>query len=519
MDQAKWNIIDSESIQKNLTVEADYCVIGTGAGGAMAAAMIAKTGKKIVVIEEGPLKSHKDFNMQEATAYQNLYQESAARKTKDQAITIFQGRAVGGSTTINWATSLRTPSSTLKQWSEKYKVSGIHEKNMNLLFDQVEDEFNISPWQTSPNANNLMLAKGLDALNIPWKTIPRNVKGCKNLGYCGLGCPINAKQSTLVTKIPEALNAGAQLISQLKADRFVIKNGKIEALECIGTSPIKDRQPKVKIIAKQYILAAGAIGSPAILLRSKAPNSRNLIGKRTFIHPVCVSAALTDDAIYANAGAPQSVYSDHFLEGNLSSDPIGFKLETAPMHPVLLSQVVPWFGDSHFELMKKFPYISNILSLLRDGFHDQSIGGEVTLRSDGSPVLDYQINSYLWEGFGRAWLTMAEIQFAAGAKKVIPLHAKTMGFTSLSEAREQIPRLPPTPLLAKLFSAHVMGGLPFGEDENVTVLDSFGKFRELDNLTVVDGSMFPTSLGANPQVSILAFSLRNTAALLKRDKT
>lgn len=518
MDRAKWNILDGEFIDKDLSIEADYCVIGSGAGGAMAAALIAKTGKKVVIIEEGPLKGHKDFDMQEATAYQSLYQESAARKTKDQAITIYQGRSVGGSTTINWATSLRTPASTLKHWTENYKVLGVQEKNINPLFDQIEKEFSIAPWQTSPNANNLMLAKGLDTLNLPWKTIPRNVKGCKNLGYCGLGCPINAKQSTLITKIPEALDAGAQLISQLKAERFVFQKTKIASLECVSSSSLGSRQPRVKIRAKHFVLAAGAIGSPALLLRSKAPDSKDLIGKRTFIHPVCVSAALTDDAIFANSGAPQSVYSDHFLEGNLSSDPIGFKLETAPMHPVLLSQVVPWFGDAHFELMKKFPYISNIISLLRDGFHEDSSGGEVTLRSDGSPVLDYPITNYLWEGFTRAWLTMAEIQFAAGAKKVIPLHSNTSGFTSLSEAREQIPKLPSPPLLAKLFSAHVMGGLPFGENEEVTVLDSFGKFRELDNLTVVDGSMFPTSLGANPQVSILAFSLRNTTALLKKDK-
>ena len=512
----RWFVSRGEDFEKETTIETDFCVIGTGAGGAVAAAMLAAKGHRVVILEEGPFKYQKDFRMVESEAYPDLYQEAAARKTKDKGIAIFQGRSVGGSTTINWASSFRTPERTLRHWESHFGVRGIETSTLEPWFEKAEKEFGISSWEVTPNANNLMLSRGLEALSINWGVIKRNVIGCRNLGYCGLGCPVNAKQSTLVTKIPEALNAGAQLISEMKAINFTFQGTSIDKLVCVPMVKNQAKKTTVIVKAKQYILAAGSIGSPAILLRSKTPDPFGLIGKRTFIHPVNVSAGLTEEAIYANSGAPQSIYSDHFLERDPVNDPIGFKLETAPMHPLLLSQVVRGHGNQHFELMSKFPYISNMIALMRDGFHHESQGGEVLLQSDGSPVLDYKVTPYIWQGFLDAWLVMAEAQFAAEAKVVMPIHTDTKGFTTWSEAKKEIPLLSSKLFAAKLFSAHVMGGLPFGEDPKKSVLDSYGRFRTVENLTVVDGSMFPTSLGANLQETIFAFSYRNTDALMKR---
>lgn len=513
---ARWNVARGENFEKDTVLETDFCIIGSGAGGAVAAAMLSAKGHRVTIIEEGLFKYQKDFHMLESEAYPDLYQESGARKTKDHAIQIFQGRSVGGSTTVNWATCFRTPEMTLRHWETHFGVKGIETETLSPWFERVEKEFSIIPWEVTPNANNLMLARGLESLGIKWQSIKRNVKGCRNLGYCGVGCPVNAKQSTLVTKIPEALDAGAQLISEIKALKFQFKGDQISELICVPMVKNVEKKIKVFLRAKHYILAAGSIGSPALLLRSEAPDPHKLIGKRTFIHPVNVSAGLSEEAIFANSGAPQSVYTDHFLENNPATDPVGFKIETAPMLPILLSQVVRGHGDAHFDLMAQFPYISNMIALMRDGFHEESPGGEVHLRSDGSPVLDYQVPPYLWEGFKRAWLQMAEIQFAAGAKFVLPIHSSSQGFSKWSDAKREIPNLPSELFAAKLFSAHVMGGLPFGEDSKKSVLDSFGKFRNLENLTVVDGSMFPTSIGANPQESIFVFSYRNTDALLHR---
>jgi choline dehydrogenase-like flavoprotein len=159
-------------------------------------------------------------------------------------------------------------------------------------------------------------------------------------------------------------------------------------------------------------------------------------------------------------------------------------------------------------MMAGFAHLQVILALLRDGFHEQSQGGRVELARDGSPLLDYPITAYLWEGMRRAFLTMAHIQFAAGAKSVLPVHESTWPYTSWREARAQIEQLPMETLLTRVVSAHVMGGCPMGTDERASVVSGDGRHHIVENLYALDGSIFPTSLGTNPQLSIYAMVAR-----------
>ena len=188
---------------------------------------------------------------------------------------------------------------------------------------------------------------------------------------------------------------------------------------------------------------------------------------------------------------------------------MSYKLEVPPIHPVLAAITLPGSGANHANWMRNLPHMQVIIALMRDGFHAASAGGSVTLRSDGTPLLDYPLNDYFWEGARRALATMAEIQFAAGAKTVLPVHASGVSYDHWSEARAGIAALPLAPLLAPVFSAHVMGGCAIGKDIRQSAVDQNGRYRHLDNLYVLDGSLFPTSIGANPQLSISHF--RNSA--------
>lgn len=201
------NTYDAATLQKK-TLTADVVIVGTGAGGGVSAEIFAEAGYKVLLIEEGPLKTARDFNMREKEAYPQLYQESAGRKTLDKAINILQGRAVGGSTTVNWTTSFRTPEQTLKHWRTHFEIAAHSKESLAPWFAKMEQRLNIEPWQIPANPNNRTIANGAEKLGWSHATIARNVKGCANLGYCGLGCPINAKQSMLVTTIPTALKAG-----------------------------------------------------------------------------------------------------------------------------------------------------------------------------------------------------------------------------------------------------------------------------------------------------------------------
>ena len=207
------------------------------------------------------------------------------------------------------------------------------------------------------------------------------------------------------------------------------------------------------------------------------------------------------------------MYSDHFLHQAPIDGPLGFKLEAAPLHPVLFSTTLQGYGEAHARLMREFTSASVLLALLRDGFNPQSRGGQVRLGADGLPVLDYPLGDVIWEAARRALLAMAEIQFAAGARWVTPVHEAAPGYTSWAEARKGIALLPLKPLICRVVSAHVMGGCAMADAPPRGVVDHRGRHFWLGNLSVHDGSVFPTSLGVNPQLSIYGLVARNASLL------
>lgn len=227
---AGWNVTDASKLSENRTVEADVVVIGTGAGGGTTAEILARQGLSVILVEEGRLYYQKDFKMDELTSYANLYQEGMSRVTADGAIAILQGRCVGGSTTVNWTSSFRTPDETLTYWSQELGLEGLAPDAMAPWFEGREQRHNMAPWETPPNLNNDILRQGCEKLGYSWQVIPRNVKGCWNSGYCGVGCPTNAKQGALLTTIPGALDHKAQLFHGLRAERLVMSQDRIDHL-------------------------------------------------------------------------------------------------------------------------------------------------------------------------------------------------------------------------------------------------------------------------------------------------
>jgi len=510
-----WDINDAGKLQQDITVEADVIIIGTGAGGGVSAEVLSQAGLKVVMIEEGGLFTSDSFNMDELQAYGDLYQEGAGRATKDGAVAIFQGRAVGGTTVVNWTSSFRTPNSTLEHWGEHYAVKGFSPAEMAPYFEQMEKRLNVEKWAMPPNANNDILKKGCEAKNWSWAVIPRNVSGCWDLGYCGTGCPTNAKQSMLVTTVPEALKNGASLYYRCSAERITFSEHKAESVEClaIGSDGKTPTGTRLRFKAPHIVLAGGAINNPGLLLRSNAPDPYERIGKRTMIHPVNANLAKMPDTVNPFYGAPQSIYSDHF-QWNTGGD-MGFKLEVPPLQPSMGAQIVGFHGMQLTNTMEDLPNSQSTIALMRDGFHEQSQGGTVELDDGGKPILDYPITDHLWQGFRKAHHVMAELQFAAGAKSVYPLHLDARFYSNLKECKEAIDQLPQELHRQRIMTAHLMGGCAMGENEKQAVVDSNSRFHHADNLYVIDGSVFPTSIGANPQLSIYGMALKQSSNLVK----
>ncbi|AZD32410.1 GMC family oxidoreductase [Pseudomonas chlororaphis] len=516
-----WKTYNGSQLQEDLTLEADVAIIGSGAGGGTSAEILSAAGYKVLLIEEGPLKTSDDFKMLEDQAYASLYQEGIGRMSKDGAITILQGRAVGGTTLINWTSSFRTPEPTLEHWAKEHGVKGHSPAEMAPWFEKMEQRLGVAPWIMPPNANNDVIRLGCEKLGYSWHVIPRNVRGCWNLGYCGMGCPTNAKQSMMVTTIPATLEKGGELLYLARAERLQIKGDQVESLLCLAMDErcVAPTGRTIKVKARHYVLAGGGINSPALLLRSDAADPHKRLGKRTFLHLVNFSAGQFDQVINPFYGAPQSIYSDHFQWQDGATGKMSYKLEVPPLQPALAATLLGGFGPQSALNMQQLPHTHAMLALLRDGFHPDSSGGSVELRGDGSPVLDYQVSDYAWDGVRRAFHSMAEIQFAGGAKAVMPMHSDARYVKTLAEAKTLIDSLNLALYRTRLGSAHVMGGCAMGEDPKNSVADSLGRHHQLANLSIHDGSLFPTSIGANPQLSVYGLTAQLATALAERLKS
>lgn len=498
-----WKVVDGAQLNQDENWDADVVIMGSGAGGGTAAEILSKAGLQVVIIEEGGLHTSQDFQLEERQAYSRFYQEGMTRSTRDGAIGILQGRTVGGSTTLNWTSSFRTPEPTLEYWAQNFAVKGLGREDLQPWFQTMEERLNVTEWK-APNPNNEVLLRGCEKLGIPVKPIPRNVKGCWNLGYCGMGCPTNAKQSMLVTTIPEALRHGARLVHRMRVQKLVMgPNGVTELLAAALDAEGRQTTGKtLRVRARYFILASGAIGSPAILLRSEAPDPYRTLGKRTFLHPSVFAFARFDQPTHPYHGAPQSTYTDHYQWMHGTSGRMGFKIEAVPMQPLFASVIMRGHGIRHRHRMEQLDHTAGSLALLRDGFHEESPGGAVLLDRFQAPILDYPITPYIMDGVKQAYKAIGEIYFAAGAKAYFPGHGDARDYTSYQEFRRDLDNFSFDKLRMRLGSAHVMGGCTMSEVPRLGVVNSQGQHHQLENLWVWDGSLFPTSIGANPQLSI-----------------
>ncbi len=509
--------VDANSLAagaRRLTPE--VCVIGSGAGGAVCASVFAEGGRDVLVVEEGGHRTRRDFNMREDVAFRTLYEEGGTRTTRDLGISILQGRTVGGTTVVNWTTCFRTPEPVLADWRARFGVSGFDTADLAPHWDAVEQRLNIReiPLDES-NRNNRLLYEGCKALGLDAAPTRRNVKQCMKSGYCGMGCPVDAKQSMLLTYLPDAVARGATVLHHCRVDKLEIEAGRVARARCsVLGSDGRTPAGEVVIEAKRFILSAGAINSPALLLRSglggsDAPGAAAL-GRRTFLHPTVGVVGHHKDPVEAFYGAPQSIASHALAHRGAQA---GIFLEAAPIHPVLAALSLPGFAEAHRKEMVQLPRLSAHIALAIDGFGEGETGGTVSLRPSGAPLLDYPIPERIWEALRTGLKTLAKIDLASGAALVRTGHDPAVEIRSQADV-DQIDGAPYDVGRIAVFSAHVMGGCTMGADPARSVVRVPDlRHHAVDDLHVVDGSVLPTGLGVNPQETIYGIA-RLTATRL-----
>jgi choline dehydrogenase-like flavoprotein len=499
-------ILTAADLTSDRTVECDVCVIGSGAGGAVLAAGLAERGRRVVILEEGGHHTSKDFRrLDEAWSLPALYQERGTRATADLGITILQGRSVGGGTTVNWTTCFRTPDHVLQHWRDHHGLT-LTTEELAPHFAAVEERLGIATWdQVPPNENNATLARGGAALGLTTHRTRRNVRGCANSGYCGFGCPFDAKQGMGLTCVPDAVAAGATVYADTRAERLRVEGGRVVGVEARVMDPARDRASTVRIEVKAKVVAVcgGAINSPALLLRSGL--DRGPVGRRTFLHPVVSCVGLYPHDIAGWHGAPQSVYSHDPLAAEAGE--IGFFLEAAPVHPMLASVSAPVMGPELLTFMQDLKRTSSLLAIHVDGFAPGDDGGTVSLRKDGRIRVDYPVTAQLARSFRRSHELLARLHLAAGAREVYTLHAQPLRLATQGDLARLDDRAYGA-LEHAIFTAHQMGGCAMGPDPATSVVDRDLRHHDVENLFVVDGSVLPTSLGVNPSETIYGLAHR-----------
>lgn len=491
---------------RNETVDCDFCVVGTGAGGSIAAATLAAGGAQVVMLEAGSHHSRRDFNMQEAWAYPALYQDRGNRATDDLSILLLQGRSVGGGTTVNWGSSFRLPETTLQLWQHRYGLEHLSQQALAPHYEAVERRLNVTEGSRDDvNRNNEALWRGCEHLGWQPQLIRRSVKGCARLGYCGMGCPLDAKQSALVTYVVDALGSGARLFSDCQVVDLVRgrSDRRVETVHAAALDPASGQATGATVHVRPrrgVILSAGALNSPALLMATRTAHPDSPLGRRTTLHPTVPIVGMFEEPIEGFYGAPQSVSCHHFAHREHGR--VGYFLETAPVHPMLSAVAFPGFGDEHRRLAQRLAHAQATIALLIDG-HQDDVGGSVSVSRRGRLSLNYPFSPGLVEASRHALLSMARLLLAAGAQEVVTLHREPMRLRDDKEL-SRLESAAFGPQRHTMFSAHQMGGCAMSVDPHAGVVDGHGLVWGLDNLWVMDGSLFPTSAGVNPQLTIYA---------------
>jgi choline dehydrogenase-like flavoprotein len=505
-------IVLGRELRRDLSLDVDAIVVGTGAGGSVALRELARAGLRAIALEEGAYSTPKDFDQREDEMIPRLFQDMGGRMTDDLAIRVLQGRGVGGSTIHNTNLCKRTPDPILEDWQRRHGVSGASPSDMAPAFAQIETELSVAPmlpeWE---NGNNLALRRGVTALGWRGGSLQHNRVGCQQSGFCELGCSYDAKQNALKVVLAEAIRLGADVYSDVKVARVLLEGGR--AVGVSGTALDANGRPTVSVTvrARVVVLAGSAVGSAALALASGLPDPHERLGRGLRLHPGGVVAGRFDRGIDASQGIPQSYECTELLSCEPGSDKRVWIIP-AFAHPIGTAASLPGFGASHMTAMRSY----NRLAVLTAMVHDET-SGQVTVTVDGRPILKYATNESDRAQLAKGLVACARLLLAAGAREVTIPAVFPLRITSEADLDGALAKLS-VPHAVPLTAVHPMGTLCMGDDPRTSVVSSKGEHHQVRCLFVADGSLFPTSIGVPPQISIYAFALHLAPHLVEAAK-
>jgi choline dehydrogenase-like flavoprotein len=477
------------------TLTADACVIGAGAGGAVVAAELAEGGMDVVVLEQGREHDPDTFTARPPEMLSRLYRDGGQIVTLgNPPIGLPLGSGLGGTTVINSGTCFRTPTHVLERWAREFGLEQLTPAALEPCFQRVEAALSVTEVTPELAGRNAEVARrGAERLGWSHGYLRRNAKGCVGSGVCAFGCPTSAKQHTGITYIPRARKAGARIVTGATVRRIDVEGGRARAVQ----AQLKPKSGvngngasrELRVRAPLVIVAAGTIYTPVLLARSGLAAESGQLGRNLSLHPATAVVAQMDEVVNMAVGVPQSFYIDEF-----ASDGIMFEGIAGP--PAYAAMSLPLTGRRHAEVMARYQNLAQFGLMVSD-----SSRGQITSLA-GRPLIRYDLGPEDVARFRTGLARCRQLFEAAGAREVfLPLPA---GRTAQDARAGDL----------KLVGFHPLGTARADARPSSGVVDGGLQLHGTEGVYIADGSVVPSSLGVNPQLTIMGLATRLALSLL-----
>lgn len=488
-------------------IHADVVVVGTGAGGAIAGNEFAKAGKKVLFLEAGGAYSTKDFkkrNFPWSTTH--LYSRKGLQFGVGQPpILIPSGRCVGGSTVLNSGICFRPPQERLQEWAKFVGDDALLPEAMRPFVDEVWKKIGVVPTHLGiGRRHNAVLQQGLINIGAQHDFIDRNAPACVGCGVCHYGCPSGGKASVDKAILPEALNHDAEIRYRARVDGIIVEGGRATGVQVAVVDPHSERVVRqAKVRADLVIVAGSAFGTPILLERSGAASEGS--GKHLSIHPASAAVAEFEEPVQMWNGVPQGYW------GRVPGDD-RFVIESANVGAAELFGLFGRAGKKGAEIAKRFPYWAMGGAMVRDEGEGTV---ELAEEKDGPrPAVAYNVTDRDVAALKDGLKAVTRAYFAAGAKKVCPLVNPAVFYEREADALEAVDRVSRGTDFAHVHASHPHGSCRLSPNAQTGGVDKDGKVHGVEALYVADGSLFPSTLGVNPQVTIMSLAMMLSRRLL-----
>lgn len=492
------------------TITAEVCVIGSGCGGATLAYKLAEAGIDTVLLEKGGYHPTSSFDNRELNQSGKVDADRGLTTSNDGSTFLTYGELVGGTSVHYWADSYRTPDDRLALWQDQYGVGGHSAEQLAPIFEDIERRLNIGEMpEFYYNRMNQLFREATQALGWESGPVKQARRGCAGSGHCMQGCAVGAKQSQLVTSVPGAMELGARVYADLKAEQFSFEGQRVTQL----TASVIDRRrnrPSGKTItvkAKHFVVAAGGFNTPGFMLaQSRLRESLPALGKHFGMNPTVFAHGMFKERIvlwrkppacWGVEGFRRARYDDkgNYIEG-------GYLLVPDQIQPGLMGSTVGGFDDGAADWMANLPHVGGATGWLDD--HPDELG-EIRLDAKGLREIIYPYGPTTQKMLRDLLKKIVTVNFKAGATKVMLSDIRRTELTSMSQIG-LIDRIEVKPGNLFIAAPHPFGGCRMGPDPKTSVTDSTHRVHGIDNLFVADPSVFPTGPSVDPSVTIMAFS-------------